>query len=49
MCIRDRVKAFGTRVIYSDVFRMPPEEEEKLGCEYVPFDELIASAPDGDL
>ncbi|MFR9189120.1 MAG: NAD(P)-dependent oxidoreductase [Anaerotruncus massiliensis (ex Togo et al. 2019)] len=39
-----RVKAFGTRVIYSDVFRMPTEEEEKLGCEYVPFDELIASA-----
>ena len=38
------MKAFGTRVIYSDVFRMPTEEEEKLGCEYVPFDELIASA-----
>lgn len=37
-----RVKPFGTRVLYSDVHRMPAEEEQALGCEYATFDDLIA-------
>lgn len=39
-----RVKAFDARVIYSDVVRIPVEEEKKIGCEYVSFDELICES-----
>jgi phosphoglycerate dehydrogenase-like enzyme len=39
-----RVKAFDTKVIYHDTFRMNPREEEKLGVQYVPLDTLLATA-----
>jgi len=38
-----RVKAFDARVIYFDLFRRP-DEEERLGVEYVPLDTLLETA-----
>lgn len=42
--VMKRVKAFDTRVIYSDVVRMSAEEEEKIGCEYVSLEQLICES-----
>lgn len=42
--VMKRIKSFGTRIIYSDVIRMPLEEEAVLGCEYMDLDELIREA-----
>lgn len=39
--VMKRVKAFDTNVIYTDVMRMDAEEEARIGCEYVSFDQLI--------
>ncbi len=39
-----RSQAFGTTVFYYDKFRLPVEEEERLGLVYKPFQELIAEA-----
>jgi phosphoglycerate dehydrogenase-like enzyme len=39
-----RIKAFDTQVIYYDTFRLSPQEEEKLGVQYVPLDTLLATA-----
>lgn len=39
-----RVKAFGTRVLYSDVRRMAETDEQALGCEFVPLDELLSAS-----
>lgn len=42
--VMKRVKAFGTHVIYTDVMRMPAEEEAAIGCEYRSLDNLICEA-----
>jgi phosphoglycerate dehydrogenase-like enzyme len=39
-----RVKAFDAQVVYYDVFRLSPQEEEKLGVQYAPLDTLLATA-----
>lgn len=42
--VMKRVKAFGTRVIYTDVMRIPADEETAIGCEYMELDDLIREA-----
>lgn len=37
-------QAFGTKVVYFDARRLPVEEETKLGVQYQPLDELLATA-----
>lgn len=37
-------KAFGTKIIYYDAYRMDPEREKELGVSYVPLDKLLATA-----
>ncbi|MBF0806131.1 MULTISPECIES: NAD(P)-dependent oxidoreductase [unclassified Streptococcus] len=37
-------KAFGMKVLYHDVYRLPEEKEAELGVEYVTFDELVETA-----
>jgi phosphoglycerate dehydrogenase-like enzyme len=39
-----RIKAFDARVIYYDLFRRTPEEEQRLGVEFVPLETLLESA-----
>ena len=39
-----RVRAFDARVIYYDVWRRSPQEEEELGVQYAPLDTLLATA-----
>ena len=39
-----RVQAFGARVIYYDPRRLNAFEEQEMGVEYVPFDQLIENA-----
>ena len=38
------VQGFEATVQYYDVFRISPEEEEKLGIKYVPFEELLKTS-----
>ena len=38
------VQGFEASVQYYDVFRISPEEEEKLGIKYVPFEELLKTS-----
>lgn len=33
-------QAFGAKILYYDLYRKPPEDEKKLGIEYVPLDEI---------
>lgn len=40
----ERSRAFGTHCIYYDLFRLPAEQEERLGLEYVSFDEVLKRA-----
>jgi phosphoglycerate dehydrogenase-like enzyme len=37
-------KGFGTRIIYFDPYRLPPEKEKELGVCYVSLNELLAAA-----
>jgi phosphoglycerate dehydrogenase-like enzyme len=39
-----RIKAFDADVIYYDLFRRSPEEENRLGVKYVPLNTLLESA-----
>src|SRR5260370_16743199 len=39
-----RIKAFDANVIYYDPFRASPEDEAKLGVQYVPLDTLLETA-----
>ncbi|MCS6926024.1 MAG: 2-hydroxyacid dehydrogenase [Candidatus Binatia bacterium] len=39
-----RVRAFDARVIYYDVVRRSPQEEQALGAQYVSLDTLLATA-----
>jgi phosphoglycerate dehydrogenase-like enzyme len=39
-----RLRGFDVRVIYYDVMRRQPEEEERLGVYYVPFETLLETA-----
>lgn len=39
-----RLKAFDATIIYYDVMRQPPEDEERLGVSYVPFETLLETA-----
>src|SRR6266496_4308030 len=39
-----RAKGFGMKVIYSDVYRPPPEVERELGAESRELDDLLAEA-----
>ncbi len=38
------VQALGARVIYYDVFRMPPEREQELQMAFAPMEELLEQA-----
>ena len=42
--VAKRVKAFGTKVIYYDKFRLPEEQEKQLGVEFRPLNRLLAEA-----
>lgn len=42
--VMKRVKAFDTKVIYYDAFRLPEETEKALDITYVDFDTLITEA-----
>ena len=37
-------KAFGTKIIYYDAYRMDPEREKELEVSYAPLDQLLAAA-----
>jgi phosphoglycerate dehydrogenase-like enzyme len=39
-----KVKAFGADVLYYDIFRLSPEEEEKWGIKYVGLEELLKAS-----
>jgi lactate dehydrogenase-like 2-hydroxyacid dehydrogenase len=39
-----KVQAFGANVQYYDAFRLPLEEEEKLGVKYVELEELLKTS-----
>ncbi len=39
-----RLKPFDTNLIYYDAFRRSPEEEARLGIQYVPFSTLLETA-----
>lgn len=38
------VRGFDMEVVYYDVFRLSPEQEEELQARYVPFEELICTS-----
>ncbi len=38
------LRAFGAQVCYYDAFRLPPEQEQALGAEYLPVEELCRRA-----
>lgn len=42
--VAKKVQAFGAEVQYYDAFRLPPEEEVKLGVKYVEMDELLKTS-----
>lgn len=42
--VAKKVQAFGAGVQYYDLFRLPEEEETKLGLTYVPLEELFKSS-----
>ncbi|RMF86365.1 MAG: lactate dehydrogenase [Nitrospinota bacterium] len=42
--VAKRVRAFEARVIYYDLIRRSPAEEEELGVEYMPLDQLLETA-----
>ncbi|MBM3223329.1 MAG: lactate dehydrogenase [Candidatus Tectomicrobia bacterium] len=42
--VAKRVQAFDANVIYYDTFRRSPDEEARLGVEYVPFHTLLETA-----
>ena len=37
-------KAFGMKVFYHDVYRLPEDKEKELGVTYVEFDDLVSQA-----
>ena len=37
-------KAFGMKVLYHDLYRLPEEREKELGVSYVEFDDLVEKA-----
>ncbi len=39
-----RVQAFDAQVIYYDVFRLSPQDEQALGVQYMPLDTLLETA-----
>jgi len=39
-----RARAFGMNVIYYDIYRPPPEVEEKLGVKFMEFRELLSKS-----
>lgn len=39
-----RVQAFDAQVIYYDVFRLSPQDEQALGAQYVPLNTLLETA-----
>ncbi len=42
--VAKRVQAFDAKIIYYDTFRRSPEEEARLGVEYVPLQTLLETA-----
>lgn len=42
--VAKKVMAFGATVQYYDVFRLSPEEEEKLGIQYVELEQLLKTS-----
>ncbi|MCX8022266.1 MAG: D-glycerate dehydrogenase [Syntrophorhabdaceae bacterium] len=42
--VAKRAGGFNMRVIYNDLVRLAPEEEEEMGVEYVSFDTLLEGA-----
>ena len=39
--VAERAKGFRMRILYYDRYRLPPEEEERLGAKYVDLDTLL--------
>ncbi len=42
--VAKRARAFGMRVIYYDIYRLPQNMEEELGVEYMELDDLVSIA-----
>lgn len=42
--VAKRLRAFGVELVYSDVRRRAPEEEEALGVRYLPLDDLLSAS-----
>lgn len=42
--IARRAKGFSMRILYYDAFRIPTDQEEALGVQYTPFNQLVAEA-----
>ena len=42
--VAKRARAFDMRVIYHDVFRLPPDQEREIGVEFFELDALLAEA-----
>jgi lactate dehydrogenase-like 2-hydroxyacid dehydrogenase len=44
--VAKRAQALGARVVYTDVARLPPDEEERIGAAFLPLQKLLA---EGDI
>jgi len=42
--VASKVRAFGAEVQYYDVYRLSPQEEDRLGVKYVGFEELLKTS-----
>src|SRR5205823_1926518 len=42
--VAKRLRAFDVDLVYYDIFRQPPEDEQSLWITYLPLDEILATA-----
>jgi glyoxylate reductase len=42
--VAERAKGFNMKIIYYDVYRLPPDEESKLGVEYRSLEDVLRNA-----
>jgi phosphoglycerate dehydrogenase-like enzyme len=40
--VAKRARALGAKVVYTDVVRLPPDEEERIGVSFLPLQKLLA-------
>jgi phosphoglycerate dehydrogenase-like enzyme len=40
--VAKRARALGARIVYTDVVRLPPDEEERIGAAFLPLQKLLA-------